>query len=177
MQKIKRISITGPESTGKSQLAEELAKVFNTVWVKEYAREYLERIERDYNYNDIFTIAEGQYKNEEKMVFKANDFLFCDTDFTVLKIWSDYKYFKCHDWINEMFLKHRYDLYLLCDIDLPWVHDPLREHPDKREELFFIYKNTLDRAGHKYEIIRGIGENRLINAVAVLKKHYNLGAQ
>jgi len=174
MQKIKKIAITGPESTGKSQLTEELAKIHDTVWVKEYAREYLKKINREYNYNDILIISEGQFKNENSLAKKAKNYLFCDTDFTVTKIWSEFKYGKCHKWINEMFLSNRYDLYLLCDIDLPWTYDPLREHPNNREELFEIYKNTLINAGFKFEIINGIGKIRLENALKAIRKHFVL---
>lgn len=177
MQKIKRIAITGPESTGKSQLSEKLARFYNTVWVNEYSREYLENLGRDYNYDDILKIAQQQYNLENNEALKANTFLFCDTDFTVTKIWCEFKYGKCHEWISEMFLKHKYDLYLLCDIDLPWIYDPLREHPDKREALFSLYKNTLEKANFNFEIISGTGDKRLNNAIKALEKHFMLNIQ
>ncbi|MCK4569489.1 MAG: ATP-binding protein, partial [Bacteroidales bacterium] len=94
-----RIAITGPESTGKSELAEQLAKHFNTVWVPEYSREYLRELSRSYGYDDILSIAKGQFEGEERMATKASGLLFCDTDFIVNKIWCIDKFGKCHPWI------------------------------------------------------------------------------
>lgn len=168
---IKRIAITGPESTGKSQLAEELAKYYQTLWVPEYAREYLEKINRPYNYNDVLQIAKHQLDEENIAAEKANKILFCDTDFTVTKIWCDFKYKQCHDWINEQFLTHKYNLYLLCSTDLPWTFDPQRENPNEREELFQIYLKTLRDINFPYRIVDGIGETRLKNAIKIIDKH------
>ena len=167
---IKRIAITGPESTGKSRLAEELAKHYNSVWVPEYAREYLKNINREYNYDDVLQIAKGQIERENKQAEKANNILFCDTDFTVTKIWCDFKYKQCHDWINEQFLAHQYDLYLLCSTDLPWEPDSLRENPNEREELFQIYLKVLKSAGLPYVIVNGIEEERTKSAIDSIDK-------
>ena len=167
---IKRIAITGPESTGKSQLAEELAKHYQTLWVAEYAREYLEKINRSYNYDDILQIAKEQLNRENSAVKNANNVIFCDTDFTVTKIWCEFKYKQCHQWINEQFLHHKYDLYLLCDTDLLWEFDTQRENPNEREELFQIYYNTLIKAGFPFVVINGIGEDRLKNAIECVER-------
>ncbi len=167
---IKRIAITGPESTGKSQLAEELADYYQTLWVAEYARKYLEEINRPYNYDDVLQIAKGQLDRENSAAEKANKILFCDTDFTVTKIWCEFKYKQCHEWINEQFINHKYDLYLLCNTDLPWEFDPQRENPDEREELFQIYQNTLIEAGFPFAIISGIRDERLENAIKFADK-------
>ncbi|MFZ4740174.1 MAG: AAA family ATPase [Bacteroidales bacterium] len=168
---VKRIAITGPESTGKSQLAEKLAEYYQTLWVAEYAREYLEKINRPYNYNDVLEIAKAQLDEENKAAKKANKILFCDTDFTVTKIWCDFKYKQCHDWINEQFLTHKYDLYLLCSTDLPWTFDPQRENPNEREELFQIYLKTIRDINFPYRIVNGIGDERLKNAIKIIDKH------
>ena len=165
---VKRISITGPESTGKSELAEQLAKHFNTMWVEEYAREYLNSIGRPYNYADILEIAKKQFNNEFELLPRASDYLFCDTDLIVTKIWCDVKFDKCHEWIEENILKHKHDLYLLCDIDLPWADDPLREHPDKRKYLFDLYLKELKQKKLPYEIVSGIGNDRLQNAIKII---------
>jgi NadR type nicotinamide-nucleotide adenylyltransferase len=165
MQKtIKRIAITGPESTGKSRLAKELADYYQTVWVSEYAREYLNKLNRPYNYNDILEIAKKQLENENQLLAKANRFLFCDTDFTVTKIWCNFKYNKCHKWIEEQFDTHKYDHYLLCNIDLPWEYDPQRENATERKELFEIYLTTLKTANYPFSIINGEGSLRILNA-------------
>ncbi len=165
---IKRIAITGPESTGKSQLAEGLALHYQTLWVAEYAREYLEKLNRAYNYDDILQIAKEQLKRENAAAEKANHFLFCDTDVTVTKIWCEFKYKHCHDWINETFLQHKYDLYLLCDTDIPWAFDPQRENPNEREELFQLYQQILKAAKFPFAIVSGIGALRLENAIKIV---------
>jgi len=89
---IKKIAITGPESTGKSELAKKLAKHYNTVWVPEFSREYIDNINRPYDYDDIIEIAKGQLNREKEAEKKANKFLFCDTELIVAKIWSEFKY-------------------------------------------------------------------------------------
>lgn len=164
-----RISITGPESTGKSWLAENLAIYYNSRWVPEYAREYLQEINRPYHYEDILTIAKGQLKAED-LAAKTGKLLFCDTDLLVTSIWCQVKYGKCHEWIDTKLKEHKYQLYLLCDIDLPWEYDPLREHPEMRQELFDTYFKVLKENGFKYEIVKGAGKARLENAIGFVNK-------
>jgi NadR type nicotinamide-nucleotide adenylyltransferase len=171
-KKIIRIAITGPESTGKSWLSERLAQHFHTCWVPEYSREYLERLHHPYEETDILEIARGQFRNEEEMVKKANNILFCDTEFLVTLIWSEFRFGKCNPWIQTMFRNHMYSLYMLCDIDLPWENDPLREHPHQRELLFSLYRDALIEAKYPYIIISGVGENRLNQAIEVVKGRF-----
>ncbi|MEA3504031.1 MAG: ATP-binding protein [Bacteroidota bacterium] len=159
------MAITGPESTGKSALAKALAEHFDTVWVPEYAREYIDGLDRPYRFEDIETIAKGQLRREEEMVKHANRVLFCDTDIVVTKIWSDFGYGKCSEWINSNVKNHVYDLYLLTNLDIPWVFDPQREHPSQREKLFEIYKKELDFNSFNYKIVKGIDKVRLQNAI------------
>lgn len=166
----RRIAITGPESTGKSMLAEQLAAYYNTAWVAEYAREYLGNIGRNYVEEDILVIAKGQLNSEEAKLKSAVNYLFCDTDMLVTKIWSDVKYGRCNPWINETMDVHRYDLHLLCDIDLPWQYDPLREHPDQRQYLFDLYYNELKNRNYPFEVIRGTGKDRMANAIQIIDK-------
>ena len=162
-----RIAVTGPESTGKTTLAQELAKHFKTVWVPEYVREYFEKYGSNYNYDDLEKIARGQLALEEKTAQQANRFLFADTGMLVMKIWSQYKYGKCSPWILNTIETHHYDLFLLCEIDLPWEYDPLRENPSKteRKTIFQHYKNELEKYGFPYVIISGQGKKRTEKAV------------
>ena len=169
---LKRIAITGPESTGKSSLAEELACHFNTAWVPEFAREYLNRLGRPYGYDDLKHIARGQLELEKKQAAIAKEFLFCDTELFVIRIWSEHKFGKTDPWILEKLTEHLYDLYLLCDVDLPWVEDPLREHPHMREYFFNIYVNALEEASVPYGIIRGSGKERLNQAIKTMEHHF-----
>lgn len=158
------ISVTGPESTGKSWLAARLAEHYRTCWVPEFARKYLEQIGRPYTYMDVLTIAKNQFAEEGEAAKKA-ELIFCDTDFLVTSIWCNVKYGKCHPWISEKLKQNRYGIYLLCNIDLPWEYDPLREHPEMRQELLEMYKQILEENNFNYRIISGIGDKRLENAV------------
>ena len=164
-----RIVITGPESTGKSELARQLADYYQTIFVPEFAREYLSKLGRSYVFEDIAMIAKGQLELEGSLAEKVEEILFCDTDLLVMKIWSIFKYGKCDPWIEEKVKSHRYDLYLLCDIDLPWVEDPLREHPGKREELFELYLKDLQQLDVEFAIISGTGGERTENAILAVE--------
>jgi NadR type nicotinamide-nucleotide adenylyltransferase len=165
-----RISVTGPESTGKSWLARRLAEHYQTAWVQEYARKYLEDINRTYNYDDILIIAQRQLE-EENAAANNTDLLFCDTDFCVTSIWCQVKYGKCHEWITTQLEQNNYGLYLLCDIDLPWQYDPLREHPEMRTELFEMYRELLQEHRFNYRIVSGTGEERLKNAISIVDEY------
>jgi NadR type nicotinamide-nucleotide adenylyltransferase len=165
-----RISITGPESTGKSWLARRLAEHYKTNWVPEYAREYLEIINRTYTYDDILTISQKQYE-AENLAAEKSDLLLCDTDFCVTSIWCKVKYGECHKWITANLEKNNYDLYLLCNIDLPWHYDPLREHPEMRTELFEMYRDLLQEHRFNFRIVSGTGEERLKNAILIVDEY------
>lgn len=166
---IKKIAIVGPESTGKSELSQQLARDLETEWVPEYARFYLDRLPRDYEKNDLLEIAKGQLAWEEEKLGYANKYLICDTNLIVIKIWSDHKYGETDPWIIENLKSRPYDYYLLPNIDLPWRPDPQREHPDKRDYFFKIYKEYLESNKLPYSIVSGIEEGRLQNAVDALQ--------
>jgi len=106
---------------------------------------------------------------------RAQRYLFCDTEFIVTKIWSEVRYGRCHPWISGQVLSHKYDLYLLCDIDLPWQYDPLREHPEMRKELFDLYCNELENLGVPFGIVRGSGADRLANAAGIIDLRFEAG--
>ncbi len=166
---LKRIAITGPESTGKSWLAAGLAAEFGEPWVPEFAREYLEKINRPYIFDDVIKIAQGQYQAEEKLALQAKEWLFCDTDFLVTRIWCLVKFGKSHPWIDYMVENHTYTHYLLCNTDLPWEADPLREHPHLRDELFKRYLAELEQRKLPFTIVSGIDRARTQKAMEILK--------
>jgi len=172
LEKSRKIAITGPESTGKSMLSAELAKFYGTAWVPEYARHYLEVNGPAYREEDILIIAREQLERETRALANASSYLFCDTEFIVTKIWSEVKYGRCHPWIISQVENHVYDLYLLCDIDLPWEFDPLREHPGMRKELFELYCAELTSRGFPFHIVRGTGYRRLENAVKIINDQF-----
>ena len=168
-----KIAITGPESTGKSTLAEKLAHHYNTDFVPEYSRSYLENFVGQYTENDVVEIAKGQHNlilEEEK---KSSKILIADTEIVVCKIWVEYVFKHSNKIIDEILKQQDFDLYLLCDIDLPWVYDPLRENPDidERKELFEIYRNTLEQMKVPFEIVSGDNDERVNNAIKVIEKY------
>lgn len=165
---IKKIAVVGPESTGKSALSKKLAAHFNTVWVPEYAREYLDRLGQVYQQEDLLEIAKGQVENEDKLSQKANRLLICDTNLVVIKIWSDIKYGNCHEWIIREMNARNYDHHLLMNVDLPWEYDPYREHPYVRESLFKRYEDELINLGVDFTIIRGNYQERFKKAVEIV---------
>lgn len=165
-----RIAIVGPECTGKSELAAYLAGHFNTVWVPEYARGYLDNLVRPYEPEDLLTIADGQLRIENEWALTANRFLFCDTTLLVIKVWSEFKFGTCDPEIIRAMENTSYDLHLLTYVDIPWENDPQREHPDRREELFQIYRNELVKMKVPFIEIRGQREERRKTAVEALMK-------
>jgi NadR type nicotinamide-nucleotide adenylyltransferase len=169
----KKIVIIGPESTGKSTLTAALASHFGEPWVPEFAREYLEKLDRPYEYDDLLDIAKGQISLEEKKLGDAKKFLFCDTDLHVLKVWSESKYKRVHPWILDQIKVRKYDFYLLTDIDIPWEADPQREHPEPemREYFYNLYKSLLERNGTPFQVVWGDQETRFSQALKYIRQH------
>ena len=175
MSRPKRILILGPESTGKSTLAEKLAKHFAEPWVPEVAREYLEKLDRPYAYDDLLQIGKQQMRTEDELAMQAQHYLFCDTDLRVIQVWSQHRYGKVDPWVLEELARRTYDLILLCAPDLPWQADPLREHPEleMRQQFFEIYQQLSQASGIPWILISGDTAQRLstaIQAVVSLKK-------
>jgi NadR type nicotinamide-nucleotide adenylyltransferase len=168
---LKKIVVTGPESTGKSTLCEQLAANYNTQWVPEYAREYLMNLRRPYTYDDLLIIARGQLQQEDRIVASLQTpLVFIDTDMYVMKVWCEYVFGKCHSFILDEIVNRKYDLYLLCNTDLPWVADELREYPDleSRERLYHMYKDLMINQTTPWFDISGNYEERLRKAVSVV---------
>jgi NadR type nicotinamide-nucleotide adenylyltransferase len=172
MSGLKKIVILGPESTGKSSLCESLAIHYNTIWCPEYARQFLNEHGPEYSYDDLLTIAKGQIAGEGAHVEKANNMLIIDTDLYVMKVWCEYVFNNCHPFILEKINERKYDAYLLCDIDLPWTADEMREYPNEepRKELFTIYKDLLINQKTPWGIVSGTGETRIQNAIELIQK-------
>jgi NadR type nicotinamide-nucleotide adenylyltransferase len=168
----KKIVIIGPESTGKSTLCGQLAEHYHTEWVPEYARTYLLEIRRPYTYEDLLIIARGQLELEDRIISSLkNPTVFIDTDMYVMKVWCEYVFGKCHPFILDQIVKRKYDAYLLCNTDLPWVADELREYPDleSRERLFHMYRDLMVNQAAPWFEIRGNDDERFRNAVSFVE--------
>lgn len=167
---IRRIAITGPESTGKSTLSERLADYYQTVWVPEYARTYISSLDRPYTEADILAIAQGQVRLEQELASQARGLLICDTELLVAKVWSEHAFGACPDWIMRQLEKQHYDLYLLAGIDIPWVPDPQREHPHLREYFYQRYRKELISRGWPYVEVGGGLSERMMQAIAAINR-------
>lgn len=163
-----RIAITGPESTGKSTLAQQLAKHYNTIWVPEYARTYIDNLDRDYIESDLLKIAAGQLASEERMIENAKRLIFCDTELTVVKIWAESKYARVHPWILSKYHEISYDFYLLNNVDLHWKFDPQRENPQKGKYFFDRFERELQEKNALFEVVSGDEHIRLQNAIRII---------
>ena len=168
--KYRKIVLTGPESTGKTWLAKRLARHYQTDWISEYARKYVENLKREYNYSDLVVIAQYQINVVKDYKGKVNRFLFFDTDLIILKVWFDVVYNECPAWLTESIINRNIDLYLLCDTDIMWEYDPVRENADQnREVLIKMYKQEIQNSGVPFVLIRGKDNTRLANAVNAIE--------
>ena len=178
-----KVAVIGPESTGKSTLCELLAQYYNTQWCPEFAREFLLTHGTDYSYDDLLYIAKGQLAMEDEYIQSTVDgpqstdnspfithhspLLFIDTEMYVMKVWCEFVFGKCHRWVLDQIIERKYDLYLLCNTDLPWVKDELREYPDlkTRDQLYHIYKDIMINQSTPWVDISGDYNERLQKAI------------
>jgi nicotinamide riboside kinase len=168
-----KIAIFGPESTGKTTLATQLAEHYRTVWVPEFARDYLqEKLDSGRgvcDVNDMLPIAYGQTKLENEKVLIAKKYLFCDTNLLVTKVFSELYYNFCDPSLDQAARTHQYDLFFLTDIDVPWEKDELRDSPNGRETIFGVFKQSLIDNNKQFIVISGDKETRLKKAVAIIE--------
>jgi NadR type nicotinamide-nucleotide adenylyltransferase len=170
MMNLKRVVVIGPECTGKSELSAFLGEQYNTVWVPEYARTYIDGLSRPYAQADLTKIAVGQLELEDEYALRANGILVCDTNLYVIKIWSEFKFGNCDQRIVDLIRARPYDLYLLTYVDIPWENDPQREHPSRREELYSIYLEHMKNQNVPYVEIKGERAERRRLALEAVNK-------
>ena len=167
-----KIALFGPESTGKTTLAKQLAAYYETEWVPEFARDYLqEKWEENQHIcvaDDMLPIAYGQVALENKKLASAKKYLFSDTNLMVTKVFSEMYYGFCDPLLNEAALEHEYDLFFLTDIDVPWEKDDIRDTPDGRESVFSVFKQTLIDTKKPFITLSGNKESRLAKAIAII---------
>ncbi len=168
-----KVVLYGPESTGKTTLSKQLATHYNTLWVPEFMREYLQ-MKWDYKKelvvkDDLIPIAEGQLKLEKKASQKVEKLLICDTNLLELKVYSEYYYDGfCPSEIKNEATKDNYSIYLLTYVDTTWQADDLRDRPNNREEMFRIFEAELKKQNFPYQILKGNQKKRFNKAVAII---------
>lgn len=167
----KIIVITGAESTGKTTLTEQLAKYFNVPFVPEIARRYVENLNGKYTFQDVETIAKLQIEQFNRATTSNAPFVFLDTWLIVTKIWFEFVYYLTPDWLIPEIAKTRIDLFLVCDIDLPWIYDPVRENGgENRKILHNKYINEINNFNYNYRIVQGTDDERFKNALRFLSE-------
>ena len=170
-----KVVMFGPESTGKTTLSKQLARHYNSVWVPEYAREYLQNKWNNERKicepDDLLPIAEGQMQLENNLAQKTDSVLICDTDLLETKVYSEAYYIgSCDPTLEKYALENTYDLYFLTYIDTPWEGDDLRDKPEDRQEMFEAFQNTLRKYKRPYVLLKGDKKNRLEKAVQHIDK-------
>jgi NadR type nicotinamide-nucleotide adenylyltransferase len=171
---LKRVVVTGPESTGKTTLAERLARYYGTRWVPEYARGHLDAVYpargtgEVCRAEDIEPIARGQIAAEDGMAREATRVLIADTDLIVTKVYAEHYFGSCPAWIREAALARRYDLHLLLDVDVPWVPDRQRDQGHARERFHALFRRELAEHGCRVVELSGSWDERFAAAVSAV---------
>lgn len=163
----------GPESTGKTTLSRALAAHFDTVWAPEFARDYLQqKLDKTGEIcqpEDLMPIAIGQVKTENDALLTAHKYLFCDTNLLVTKVFSEIYYNFCDPVLDKAARKHKYDLFFLTDIDVPWTKDALRDSAENRETIFNTFKSALVENDKPFIVLSGDEQTRFEKARIILK--------
>ena len=163
-----RVVLTGSESTGKSTLAEQLAARYGAECVPEFVRGFAERKGAPIEYSDHGAIARGQIALEDEHIARAGRLVVQDTDLLSTVVYCRHYFGACPPWIEESAHARRPDLYLLCEIDLPWVADGVRDRGHLREEMQQQFRDTAMASGAAVAIVTGVGESRLERAVEAI---------
>ena len=175
---VKVIVVTGPESTGKSTLCQQLAAHFYSEFIEEYARDYVAEHDYKYTYADVEHIARYQHDFLQKRIAELQNLpsdsdrpylLFVDTHLIITKVWFEKVYGREPEWLESAIQNSPVDLYLLCQPDMEWVYDPVRENPEIRQELYDRYKQLIKQYGFPYAEVSGLGEDRIKCAINKLK--------
>ncbi|MBP6116298.1 MAG: ATP-binding protein [Neisseriaceae bacterium] len=167
--------VYGPESTGKTTLARQLAEHYHTQWVPEFSRDYLQEkwdlTQTICEESDLLPIALGQMAAENAAAAQANRVLFLDTNVRTTVLYAHHYYGRCAQWLTDLIASQTYTLYFLTDIDVPWVADDLRDQPQERAQLFAKFKADLQAHGLPYVLLQGDEASRLAAAIAVVDAH------
>ena len=164
-----RIAISGPESTGKTTLAKQLAEFYGGQYIPEFAREYVEKLPHHYTFDDVEAIAKVQVEQYQATKLSSEHLFFFDTWLIITKVWFNWVFGRTPEWLDNQIRDCPIDFFLLCRPDLPWEADPVRENGgENRLKLFDQYRNELNHYGFNFAEIGGIGDDRLQSAIAAI---------
>lgn len=162
------VFISGSESTGKTELCKGLSAKYKRTWIPEYARSYIENLNRSYTFEDVENIARHQIDAIKDS--RSEDLIFIDTGLIITKVWFERKYNRVPVWFQKEYLNYTRGSYIICDPDLPWEPDPVRENPEIRQELNHIYQEEIVRLGYPFYRVSGLGDTRLLSAIGQINK-------
>lgn len=169
---MRRIVITGSESTGKTELTRQLSDKYNCKFIPEYSREYIENLSRPYTKQDVLNIGRKQI-DQYKEVIRSGECAIFDTWLIITNVWLKVVFNSEEALISRTISDSKIDLYLLCSNDLPWVPDPVRENGGKmRDKLFEMYREELLKNNLPFRVIEGKGEERLRNAIFTIEEYF-----
>lgn len=164
------IALTGAESTGKSTLAEVLAKYYKVPFVPEFARDYIRSLHGKYSFRDVDFIAHKQVEQYEELIIAEHPVIILDTWLLITKIWFEVVYCRVPEWLEEAIRRYPIDLFLVCDTDLPWEPDDVRENGgETRNKLQQRYIDEIEKYQFKYRLVQGSGNQRKENAIKVIE--------
>ena len=165
---MKRVVLIGSESTGKTTLAERLARHYGVSWVPEYVRDYAAAKGSPLDATDVEAIARGQVAREDERRARAaasnERLLIGDTDLLSTAVYAAHYYGRAPDWVTAAARRRRPDLYLLLDIDLPWVPDPQRDRGHRRPEMHALFRAAVEASGAPFVLVSGDTHARLASA-------------
>ena len=159
-----RVVLTGSESTGKTTLAADLARHYDVLWVPEYVRSYAAWKLAPLDAGDVTPIALGQIAVQDAALRRAKGLVLLDTDLLSTAVYAEHYYGQCPEWVTQSVLARRADLYLLCDIDVPWTADPQRDRPDDREAMQRLFRDALGSRGFPVVEVSGAWRDRFLAA-------------
>jgi NadR type nicotinamide-nucleotide adenylyltransferase len=169
LERVRRVTVTGSESTGKTWLAHQLARHFEAIYVAEFAREYVLYKAAPLDASDVEPIARGQLRSEEEALRRAGELIILDTDLVSTVVYAKHYYGTCPAWVERSARERLADLYLLCDVDMPWVPDAARDRPGARREIHAAFADHLERYGAHSMLIRGPWEEREAGAINAIE--------
>jgi NadR type nicotinamide-nucleotide adenylyltransferase len=164
MKQLMRVVVTGSECTGKSTLAADLASAYSCECVPEYVRSFISTIGGRPQFSDHGPIARGQKALEDEYRARASALLIHDTDLMSTVAYCRAYFDRCPEWIEAAAVDRQAQLYLLCNIDVPWVPDGLRDRGERREEMHALFESVLRAAGVTYVVLSGSRAARLAEA-------------
>ena len=162
---MRKVVLTGGESTGKTELAHNLGEHYGAPVAEEFVRSYAAARGGQLGFGDHGPIAKGQMANEDEAIARATDLVILDTDLVSTVVYCEHYFGRCPPWIEEEAVRRAGDLYLLLKPDIPWIADGVRDRGDRRDEMHDLFRGKLESLGLRCVDIGGDRKQRFATAV------------